>query len=186
MDHHARRGLAPHGLENVDRPSTLVRRSRRFRDEEPPTSDCAARWNSTSGRDSFTAPCSAARSRMSRGGGGCRRCRGARPRTGSAAYRAPAQSPCTWAPSEFSQSASQPPLKPVWPVMRTRLPRQNSSLTAKFPRRPSAGPHFLQLVAIAQRVHRLPEAPMKIGRQRPLLRQALERFVFPDVASPST
>src|SRR6056297_2590239 len=35
--------------------------------------------------------------------------------------------PVTFAPIELSQSAAHPPLKPVWPVRSTRLPRQKSA-----------------------------------------------------------
>ena len=68
------------------------------------------------------------------GSRGCRRANGPhRPRQsacsnrfgwvgGSSAY------PVTSAPSAWSQSESQPPLKPVWPVMNTRRPFQNERL----------------------------------------------------------
>ena len=48
----------------------------------------------------------------------------------------------TRAPSESSQVASQPPLKPVCPVRKTERPRQNSRRS--MPRRGSAQRHTAQ------------------------------------------
>src|ERR1700733_2914088 len=38
------------------------------------------------------------------------------------------------APILASHNESQAPLKPVWPVIKTRLPRQNSAVTARLSR----------------------------------------------------
>ena len=42
-------------------------------------------------------------------------------------------SPETSAPSDASHRLSHEPLKPVWPVTRTRLPRQNEGSTMRRP-----------------------------------------------------
>src|ERR1700716_3724411 len=42
--------------------------------------------------------------------------------------------PVTTAPISASHRESQAPLKPVWPVIKTRLSRQNSAVTTKLSR----------------------------------------------------
>ena len=96
--------------------------------------------------------------------------------------------PVTSAPSRCSHSDSQAPLKPVWPVSRTRLPRQNSVTAAghyhifhgALPDAQSSS----SMVLSRNRVHRLPEprcskaiiCPMAASRRA---------ASFPSVSSPS-
>src|SRR5215217_354219 len=90
------------------------------------TSACAAMWMTTSGRARATAARTSLLERTS-------------PRvspaipvpTAASSYSegslaGPELKPCTCAPSDWSQSASHAPLKPVWPVSQTRLPSQKA------------------------------------------------------------
>src|SRR3954466_13294121 len=49
-----------------------------------------------------------------------------------------------------------------------------------LPRGVAAGPQALEQVLLAQRVHRLPEPVVQIGRELALGGEALERIVLPD------
>src|SRR5689334_18646688 len=76
-------------------------------------------------------------------------------------------SPVTCAPRERSHSASHAPLKPVWPVRRTRLPLyilpnaiagDAAGISPDFPGRFFLVPDFVQILGLLIGVHRLPEA----------------------------
>ena len=87
--------------------------------------------------------------------------------------------PDTSAPSSASQKASHAPLKPVWPVTRTRRPAQNARHHQHFQgARPS--PDLLEIVAVAQRIHRLEEAFVAKAAQLAVFGQLLERLLLPD------
>ena len=110
---------------------------------------------------------SAARSRMSP-----IRCvdaarRRAAARTGWARSAAPAQSPHLGARARCSQSASQPPLKPVWPVTRTRRPRQKLGMSCSSPDLPRrlAAAHSSSRCCLSRSV--------SIGCQKPSWRKAI-------------
>ena len=86
------------------------------------------------------------------------------------------------APSRVSQNASQVPLKPVWPVRKTRLPRQNAAIRRQktLPRRLPFVPQGLQHALLPQRIHRLPEALVLVGLQFAGAGQRLHRGLLPD------
>src|SRR5438128_10182435 len=114
----------------------------------------------------------------------------------------PAEKPVTRAPSDCSHSASQAPLNPVWPVSSTRRSRQKPASGAgpggvpaariparaarvltwlgPCPPRSAAGtPPLLELSAVAQRVHRLPEALVAIARELAFLRERAHGLLLP-------
>src|SRR5262245_22683206 len=81
---------------------------------------------------------------------------------------------------------SHAPLKPVWPVTRTRFPSQNAGVTLKAvasglpePRRLAGFPELLQVVPVSQRVHGVPEAEMTVRAKLVVGREALERLTLP-------
>src|SRR5690242_12586290 len=99
------------------------------------------------------------------------------------------EKPCTSAPSCFSQSAVQPPTKPLWPVRKTRRPRQNeASGTGRDIMRGSQPGCFalrhecVQQQALAISVHTLPEAVMVIGGKLVLLGELRQDVAFEDHA----
>jgi len=81
----------------------------------------AARWKTTSGRNSFMARITASRSRMSprMSCTCCSRCMASK---WEGLVGTQSAKPQTVAPIWLSHAASQEPLKPVWPVMNTRRP----------------------------------------------------------------
>ena len=85
------------------------------------------------------------------------------------------EKPVTSAPIRVSHAQVHAPLKPVWPVSRTRLPRQKSAfgIGPSLPRRISTLPQAFEVVFVAQRVHRVPEAVMLVGCELAGLRQRL-------------
>lgn len=85
--------------------------------------------------------------------------------------------PVTSAPIRLSQMAAHEPLKPVWPVKRTRLPAQKRGFTAATaPRRTPTAP---QVGFVAQRVHGGPEAVVAIGHELAVGGQTLQGFLLP-------
>src|SRR5271167_3099445 len=113
------------------------------------------------------------------------------------------EKPVTRAPSDCSQRASQAPLKPVWPVSSTRRSRQKpgstvplggavaapsapdacSPLTALRPYPPwslAGAPELLEMIAVAERVHRLPEPSVAVAGELPLARERPHRPLLPD------
>ena len=62
-------------------------------------------------------------------------------------------SPATSQPSSFSQVTSQPPVKPVWPVTKTRCPRSRASKSSETGRRSSVMRAFHETGPM---IHRLP------------------------------
>src|SRR5690349_311932 len=74
------------------------------------------------------------------------------------------ENPWTSAPSLVSQSAVQPPTKPLWPVRKTRRPRQNEGSGMGSDIRTTSQPgcfalcdERVQQQALAVSVHALPE-----------------------------
>ena len=122
-------------------------------------------------------------------------------RTATARSARPARSPSRSAPSDCSHSASHAPLKPVWPVSSTRrsAPERRVDAAASLaggacaltrpssspPRRLAAGPQLLEVVAVAQRVHRLPEAVVAVGRELAVAASARSGSCSQTVSSPS-
>src|SRR5580692_2755113 len=109
--------------------------------------------------------------------------------------------PVTLAPSDCNHSASHAPLKPVWPVSSTRRSRQKLAsrtpagagsaalmgvpgdahrvLGPRSQGRRTGTPQLLELVAVAQRVHRLPEALVTVGRELALRGERAHRLLLP-------
>ena len=83
-------------------------------------------------------------------------------------------------PSWLSQRASQLPLKPVWPVSRTRLPAQNcgSSITTSS-RSFATSPKLLQHLAVPQGIHRQPKPVVPVNRELTPGGQSLQRLSLP-------
>src|SRR5262245_25225342 len=107
----------------------------------------------------------------------------------------PTEKPVTRAPSDWSHSASQAPLKPLSPVTRTRRSRQKSGsmaagraeppedISALGPFPPGSGaraPQLFEVVALAQRVHRLPEALVAVARKLTVPGERAHRLLLPD------
>src|SRR4051794_9156941 len=59
------------------------------------------------------------------------------------------------------------------------MPTRRSRLRPDAPGRVARRPHVLELLALAQGVHRVPEAPVEVGLQVPLGGQRLERLALP-------
>src|SRR5437016_2687198 len=49
----------------------------------------------------------------------------------------------------------------------------------RLPRRATRGPHLVEMVLVAQRIHRLPEAAVEMRRKRTLSCQTLQRLALP-------
>ena len=94
-------------------------------------------------------------------------------RTATARSATPSAKPVDLGAERCSHSASQLPLKPVWPVTSTRRPRQNARrhVTTTFHGARARRPQLLEVVLVAQRVHRLPEAVVAVGGELALARR---------------
>ena len=90
--------------------------------------------------------------------------------------------------AELLQPQRQPaPLKPVWPVRKTRLPRQNALEAHRLPDLPGRAwrcPQVFEQVLFAQGVHGLPEAVCLIGGELAFARERLQRLALPGWCRP--
>ena len=88
-----------------------------------------------------------------------------------------------------AQSASHEPLKPVWPVTRTLLPRQKSargrSRHCHIFHGAAGGPKLFQHRLVTQRVHRVPETAMLEGHHLSHRREPNDRELSQLLSSPS-
>src|SRR5450830_1416659 len=148
------------------------------------TSACAARCSTTSGRAWAMAWLSASRSRMSPK----RDCMPwateptSNKLTGVPGGRA---KPQTSAPMACSHRLSQLPLKPVWPVKKTRLPRQKVGLVISVPFLPgglAAGPQVFKRHLVMQSVHGLPETVVLVGHELAVSGELHQGLLLPDGA----